>query len=69
MEKLILTKMKNGEDVTKEALELNSDEYNTILGKLYSKGYITKPPIASNVYISLAGCAVTERGLRYVKQN
>jgi len=69
MKKLILTKIKNGEDVTKEALGLSPEEYDVILGKLYNRGYITKPTSASGVYISLAGCAITEEGLHYVNQH
>ncbi|EOS7929265.1 hypothetical protein D3068_RS11415 [Enterococcus hirae] len=69
MEKLILTKIKNGEDVTKEALGLSPEEYDVILGKLYNEGYITKPTKGSNVYISLAGCAIIEKGLRYINQH
>ena len=66
MEKLILTKIKNVENAEKDALGLNSDEYDAIVGTLYDKGYITKPIRSSNVYISLAGCAITEKGLLYI---
>lgn len=66
VKKLILTKIKNGKIILREDLCLSPNEYSDILGELYKDGYITKPPTASGVYISMAGCAITEKGLLYI---
>ncbi|EFM69951.1 hypothetical protein HMPREF9505_01807 [Enterococcus faecalis TX0109] len=69
LDKVLLKRIQNGENTSKEVLGIDTDNYCSIIYKLYYDGYITEPVRASDDYISLAGCALTEKGLEYINKS